>query len=74
MLLYPDNTKYRPIIVDEKNPVRIIGRALRLTVVFGSNGTMKSTIMGLVAQPFRTDHKDLYDHNMHTTFSNDDYH
>lgn len=30
-MLVPDNRSYNPIIVDEKNPVRIIGKAIRYT-------------------------------------------
>lgn len=40
-----------------------------ITVISGRNGTMKSTIMGLISQPFRTEHRDLYDKLMQTKFS-----
>ncbi|GEM02769.1 repressor LexA [Halolactibacillus halophilus] len=31
LILDPDNSNYEPIIVDEKNPARIIGKALQIT-------------------------------------------
>lgn len=31
-LLYPDNNKYEPILVNEKNPARIIGKAIKFSV------------------------------------------
>lgn len=40
-----------------------------ITVVSGRNGTMKSTLMGLLAQPYRTSHVDLYGKLMQTKFS-----
>lgn len=40
-----------------------------MTVVSGRNGTMKSTLMGLIAQPYRTEHEDLYGKRMQTKFS-----
>lgn len=40
-----------------------------VTVVFGRNGTLKSTLMGLIAQPFRTTQKDIFERNMQTQFS-----
>lgn len=40
-----------------------------MTVVSGRNGTMKSTLLGLLAQPYRTEHKDLYGNRMQTKFS-----
>lgn len=40
-----------------------------MTLVSGRNGTMKSTLMGLVAQPYRTEFSDLYEKTMHTKFS-----
>ncbi len=39
-----------------------------ITVVSGRNGTMKSTLMGLIAQPFRTSSENLYGAPMQTTF------
>lgn len=40
-----------------------------ITIVSGRNGTMKSTVMGLLAQPFRTKSKDVFDRKMQTKFS-----
>lgn len=40
-----------------------------ITVISGKNGTMKSTIMGLLAQPFRTQHFDVFGKAMQTKFS-----
>lgn len=40
-----------------------------MTIVFGRNGTLKSTIMGLIAQPFRTNHKSIFGNAMETKFS-----
>lgn len=37
-----------------------------LTVVFGRNGTLKTSLMGLLAHPFRTEFKDVYGHQMQT--------
>ncbi|WP_141566759.1 hypothetical protein [Limosilactobacillus gastricus] len=31
-----------------------------ITVIFGRNGTLKSTVMGLIAHPFRTEEKDVF--------------
>ncbi|OTO77314.1 hypothetical protein A5865_001190 [Enterococcus sp. 12E11_DIV0728] len=41
----------------------------QITVVSGRNGTMKSTLMGLVSQPYRTSHRDINDKLMQTKFS-----
>ncbi|OUZ16520.1 hypothetical protein A5868_001441, partial [Enterococcus sp. 12F9_DIV0723] len=38
----------------------------QITVVSGRNGTMKSTLMGLVSQPYRTSHRDINDKLMQT--------
>lgn len=43
--------------------------ARNITVVSGRNGTMKSTLMGLIAQPFRTDHINILGMRMETKFS-----
>ncbi|AUX12808.1 hypothetical protein C0213_04055 [Latilactobacillus sakei] len=40
-----------------------------LTVVFGRNGTLKSSLMGLIAQPFRTDARDIFNKKMETKLS-----
>ncbi|EEV58535.1 conserved hypothetical protein [Enterococcus faecium Com12] len=48
---------------------QIFNLGKRITVVSGRNGTMKSTLMGLIAQPYRTDQKDIYDNFMQTKFS-----
>lgn len=40
-----------------------------VTIVSGRNGTMKSTLMGLVAHPYRTTEKDINNKYMHTNFS-----
>ena len=32
VMLMPDNPKYDPYIVDEENPARIIGKAVKITV------------------------------------------
>ncbi|TWT16421.1 AAA family ATPase [Streptococcus sp. sy010] len=40
-----------------------------ITVVSGRNGTMKSTIMGLIAHPFETDYEDITEKIMKTAFS-----
>lgn len=50
-----------------KNQKFNIGK--EMTVVSGRNGTMKSTLMGLIAQPYRTEHEDLYGKRMQTKFS-----
>ncbi|MGT2742484.1 AAA family ATPase [Streptococcus plurextorum] len=41
----------------------------QITIVSGRNGTMKSTIMGLVAHPFETDEKSITGEKMSTSFS-----
>lgn len=41
-----------------------------MTIIFGRNGTLKSTLMGLIAQPFRTDYTDIFSKPMQTKFSN----
>ncbi len=41
-----------------------------MTIIFGRNGTLKSTLMGLIAQPFRTDHTNIFGKKMQTIFSN----
>ena len=40
-----------------------------LTIIFGRNGTLKSSLMGLLAQPFRTNHKNILDKKMQTKLS-----
>ncbi|KRL40748.1 AAA family ATPase [Liquorilactobacillus nagelii] len=40
-----------------------------VTVIFGRNGTLKSTVMGLIAQPFRTKKEDIFKKKMQTKFS-----
>lgn len=50
-----------------KNKTFDLGK--RITVVAGRNGTMKSTVMGLIAQPFRTEFKDVHGKTMQTKFS-----
>lgn len=40
-----------------------------ITLVSGRNGTMKSTIMGLVAHPYNTEFKDVFDNNLKTQLS-----
>lgn len=40
-----------------------------ITVVSGRNGTMKSTVMGLLAQPYRSEEKNLQGKKMETKFS-----
>lgn len=32
ILLYPDNNKYEPILVNEENPARIVGKAIKFSV------------------------------------------
>lgn len=39
-----------------------------MTVIFGRNGTLKSTLMGLIAQPFRTEFKNIFNQKMQTKF------
>lgn len=41
-----------------------------ITVVSGRNGTMKSTIMGLVAHPYNTDFKDVFNNSLKTQLKN----
>jgi len=43
--------------------------AENITIVSGRNGTMKSTLMGLIAQPFRTNHDNIFGLKMETKFS-----
>lgn len=40
-----------------------------ITVVSGRNGTMKSTLMGLVAQPYNSEYRDVFGKRMQTKFS-----
>ena len=44
--------------------------AKNITVVSGRNGTLKSTLMGLIFHPFRTDKIDVHGHQMTTRFNN----
>ena len=41
----------------------------QITIVSGRNGTMKSTLMGLIVHPFQTDEKNIFDKKMSTEFS-----
>lgn len=50
-----------------KNQVLNLGE--QITVISGRNGTMKSTLMGLVAQPYRSISKDVYGKLMQTKFN-----
>ena len=40
-----------------------------LTIIFGRNGTLKSSVMGLIAQPFRSDEKNIFGKTMQTKLS-----
>lgn len=50
-----------------KNQTLDLGR--NMTVIFGRNGTLKSTLMGLIAQPFRTEFTNIFGQKMETDFS-----
>lgn len=41
----------------------------QITIVSGRNGSMKSTLMGLIVHPFQTDEKNVFDQKMSTEFS-----
>lgn len=43
--------------------------AKNITVVSGRNGTLKSTLMGLIFHPFRTEKKDVHNKLMNTQFN-----
>lgn len=49
------------------NQILKLGR--NMTVIFGRNGTLKSTLMGLIAQPFRTKETNIFGEPMQTKFS-----
>ena len=48
---------------------KTISLGKNITVIFGENGTSKSTLMGLIAHPFRTNVKDISGNKMETKFS-----
>lgn len=48
---------------------KTISLGKNITVIFGENGTSKSTLMGLIAHPFRTNIKDILGNKMETKFS-----
>lgn len=41
----------------------------QITIVSGRNGSMKSTLMGLIVHPFQTDEKNIFNKKMSTEFS-----
>lgn len=50
-----------------KNQIFELGS--HITIVSGRNGTMKSTLMGLIAQPYNSEHRDVFGRKMETKFS-----
>lgn len=42
---------------------------IQITIVSGRNGSMKSTLMGLIVHPFQTDEKNIFNKKMRTAFS-----
>ena len=46
-----------------------ISLSKNMTVISGKNGTSKTTLLGMIAKPFKGNEKDIYNNDMSGTFS-----